>query len=442
MMQAGNMGGGEREGGKKPSGREKLQLSVCDVSTDDFKKTWLTLKELHDKELHRLQAKLTSLRKERLVDGRRMGSIAKVKELTEQQKVLTDTINELRDKLRSKICDQCSVNETYKNTLQKEFYDIQQRNLTFIAEITAERNKLREENKMLSEKLKLKQQQFHLFSDSDDDLIPCTQKTMPIFTVRDPVLGDQMYMPRKLIRQSNTEQMKSREEKEQSQSSKFPISFHSQDLSDMPQTSFEKISSNSSKPIIGSISNLKSPASFPLIPTQSPPREHEFQVASNLTEDKHGQPERKQIFTQKTSTQNTYSQKYRTQRDFSWSLSSISTGENPAVKVVSETSEENTPDYNKSPFLSFTQRKETNPLNVFPLDYTLSAKRRSMGISRYNIGFSASGSNQASNEQLTLKKNTNESTDAANKSRGDTQSSTVGCGIKRKARMQSEKRRK
>lgn len=192
MMQAGNMGGGEREGGKKPSGREKLQLSVCDVSTDDFKKTWLTLKELHDKELHRLQAKLTSLRKERLVDGRRMGSIAKVKELTEQQKVLTDTINELRDKLRSKICDQCSVNETYKNTLQKEFYDIQQRNLTFIAEITAERNKLREENKMLSEKLKLKQQQFHLFSDSDDDLIPCTQKTMPIFTVRDPVLGDHL----------------------------------------------------------------------------------------------------------------------------------------------------------------------------------------------------------------------------------------------------------
>lgn len=453
MMQAGNVGGGDREGGKKPSGRDKLQLSVCDVSTDDFKKTWLTLKEVHDKELHRLQAKLTSLRKERLAEGRRTGSTAKVKELTEQQKVLTDTINELRDKLRSKICGQCSVNETYRNTLQKEFYDIQQQNLKFIAELTAERNKLREENKMLSAKLKLKQQQFHPFSDSDDDFIPCTQKTMPVFTVKDPVLGNQVYLSRKLIRQSHTEQMKSGEEKEQSQSPKFPASFYSQDLFDVPETSFEKISSNNSKPIVGSISNLKSPASFPLIPTQSPPRGHEFQVASTLSEDNRGQPERKETFTQetftqKTSTQNTYSLKYGTQRDLSWSLSSISTGENPAVKTVSETSEENMPDYNKSPCFSFTQRKETKSLNVFPLDYTLSGKRRSTAISRYNIGFSArEGSNRvSSNEQSTLKKNTNESTDAAgygaNKPQGDTQSSTVRCTIKRKARIQSEKRRR
>lgn len=445
-MQAGNMGGGERGGGKKPSGREKLQFSVCDVSSDDFKKTWLMLKELHDKELRRLQAKLASLRKERLADGRWTGSTAKIKELTAQQKVLSSTIQNLRDQLNAKTCERCLLNESYRNTLQQEFYDIQQQNLHFIAQLTEERNRLREENQKLSAELKRNLQ--HLppsFSSSDDEVfIPCTQRSVPVFSVREPSPGTHVYLPVRLIKQSNTEEMKTGR-KERPRSPKFSIPFYSQDLFEDRETSPEQPYPNSSKPGTESSTNQKSPAGFPLTSIVGPQKGQGFQDVSNH-EDQLGQPKRKQIFTQRTSTQRTTTQKCETQIDFSWSLSSISTTGNPTTQVVSETSEENMPDYKGSSFPPFTQSKEKPSLNVFPFDYTVrsSGKKSKSGITQYNIGFSVRDCSYPIpfTEQSTGKKNVNESTDKehdANKPLGDTQSFISGSAIKRKARTQTEK---
>ena len=122
-----------------------------------FLKTWLRLKELHAREPCRLQGKVTSLRKERLSDGRWTGSISRIKDLTEQRRALNDTICDLRGQLNAKVCDRSTVNKTYRNMLQQKFYDIQQQNLKFIGELPAERNKLREENKQLLARLKRKQ---------------------------------------------------------------------------------------------------------------------------------------------------------------------------------------------------------------------------------------------------------------------------------------------
>ncbi|XP_022271279.1 DNA endonuclease RBBP8-like [Canis lupus familiaris] len=444
-MQKGNMGGGDRGSGKKPSVKDKLRFSVCDVSSDEFKKTWLALKELHDRELHRLQAKLATLRKERLADGRWTGSIAKIKELTEQQKVLNSTIRDLRNQLNAKVCDRCSMNETYRNTLQQEFYDIQQQNLQFIAELTAERNKLREENKKLSEKLRLNQQQFQpsfSFSDSDDDdFIPCTQRSVQVFSVKEPAPSAQMHLPIQM-RQSNTEQIRSGRKKERRQSPKFAIPFYSQDLFEEPQISPE-ISSNSSKPAAVSSTNQKSTAAFPLTSTLDPQSGDGFQDVSDLHEDKLGQPKRKHIITQKTSTQ-----KCETHIDFSWSLSSIS-AENPTTQVISETSEENMPDYNKSSLSPFTSRKEKPPLTVFPFDYTLKSngkRRLKAGTAYCNNVFSVRDcSNQTLSTEQSVKKNSNESTSTeygAYKPPSDTQSLIFESVIKRKAKIQSGKREK
>lgn len=437
-MQAGNMGGGDRGGGKKPPGRDKLRFSVCDVSSDDFKKTWLTLKELHDKELHRLQAKLASLRKERLADGRWTGSITKIKELTEQQKVLSSTIHDLRDQLNAKVCDRCTLNESYRNTLQQEFYDIQQQNLHFIAELTEERNRLREENKKLS--ARLNQQRFHpSFSDSDDeDFVPCTQRSVPVFSVKEPSPGTPVHLPSRLIKQSQT----TSGQKERRRSPKFSIPFYSQDLFEEPETSSQKISSNSAKPNTESSAHQKSPGGFPVTSTLGPQSGHGFQDVSNLPEDKLGQPKRKQIFTQKTSTQKTSSQKCETQMDFSWSLSSISNTENPTTQVISETSEDNMPDYNGSSFPPFTQSKEKPPVTVFPFDYTLKAsgrRRSKSGVAKYNIGFSVRDCTQTPSTGRSTVKNANKPTGTgydADKPQGDTQSSISGSAIKRKARIQ------
>lgn len=434
MMQAGNGGGEDSKDDQLYPETDKMSLSLCDVSSDDFKKTWLTLKELHDKELHRLQAKLTSLRKERLAD-RRTSSIAKIKELTEQQKVLNDTIQALRCQLQSKTCERCTVNETYRSTLEQEFNAMQQENLKFIAELTAERNKLREENKMLSQKLKLSQQKLSPFSSSYDDFIPCTQGTASVFMVKDPEEGNDMYQPLKFLEQLlGPEEIKSEEEDEGQQNMRLPPIFHSRDLFDMAEASYENLASDTASKTTTEGSDYENSPVFPSVSTSSFQRGHEFKTISNLSKDKLGQAKEKQVFTDKTSIQ-----KASVHVHFPWNMSSITEEQNPEIQVVSETSEENMPE---KPTKSgpFTLRRETDFTNVFPLDYK--DRKKSIGIPRYNIGGSERGGSFqiASGEEATQRKNTNESTGVA-KPQGSNQSSTSGSKIKRKLRMQSQKRK-
>ena len=435
------MGGGDKGSGQRSLARDKKQVSVCDLSSDAFKKAWLILKELHDREVLRLQRKLTSLRKEQLADRRRTGSKAKIEELMEQQKIMSSTIHDLRDKLSSKICDRCSVNEMYRKTLQKEFYHIQQKNMKFIASLMAERNKLREENKQLSARLKLKEQQLHpSSSDRDDDFIPCTQNSGLVFSVREPAPGPQTHLPVRLVKQSNTEEMKSGGKKEQQRSPTFPGPLYGEGVSEVPETPLES-SSNSSNPATVRSANRKSSVSFPLTFTPGAQSKYGFQGDFSLPANRLGNTQKELIFTQKTSTQ-----KRRVQTYFSWSPSSISERENRPTPLVSETSEENMPGHTSS-FPPLTQRKEKCPLNVFPFDCTSNGKRRSVtGVAQYKTGFSVrDGCSQTpSNEGLTVRKNTTESTGAAHgadKPQGETQSFILGSAIKRKARVRSERRK-
>lgn len=436
-MQGGNAGRGNRGGGKKPSGKEKLQLSVCDLPSDEFKKTWLMLKELHDKELRRLQAKLASLRKERLADKRWSRSIAKIKALTEQQKVLNSTIRDLRDQLNSKECDRCTINETYSNTLQQEFYGIQQKNLHLIMELTAERNNLREEIKRLSAKLRMTEQRRNASLSSDEDLIPCTQATLPALSDRAFAQGARV--------ESDTDQPKSGVQKELQESSKFPVPFYSQDLFEVPETSPEMISSQGSKSTLDSSANPKSPESLILTPTPNVQKGYGFHKGSDNQEEKFSRPKRKH-----SSTKRTFTQKCKARKDFCLTLSSPSASENPPVRLVSETSEENMPSYTRRRiFSSFIETKEDSPLSVPLVDSggKSGGKRRLMASDvQRATGFPVrDGRNQtASNEQSTERftvKNTNESTGAgygANKPQDDTQN----VRIKRKARVQFKKREK
>ncbi|KAB0402182.1 hypothetical protein E2I00_012464 [Balaenoptera physalus] len=451
-MQQGNVGGGDKGSGRRSHARDKKQVSVCDLSSDAFKKNWLILKELHDREVLRLQRKLTSLRKERLADRRRAGSKAKIEELMEQQKILNITIHDLRNKLSSKICDCCSVNEMYRKTLQKEFYHIQQKNMKFIASLLAERSKLREENEQLSARLKLKEQQLsarlklkeqHLHpssSDSDDDFIPGTQNSGLVFSVRKPAPRSQMHLPVRLVKQSNTEEMRSGGKKEQQRSPTFPGPLYGEGISEVPETPLES-SSNSSKPATVSSANRKSSVSFPLTSKPGAQSRYGFQGDFSLPEDRLGNTQKELIFTQKTSTQ-----KRRAQMYFSWSPSSISAREKRPTPLVSETSEEAMPGHTSS-FAPFTQRKEKRPLNVLPFDCTSSGKRRSVtGVAHCKTGFSVRDScgQTPFNEELTVRKNTTESTGAAHgadKPQGETQSFILGSAIKGKARVQSERRK-
>ena len=428
-MKAGDVGEEDRESGQSSSEEDKMQkVSLCDVSSEEFKKTWLTLKELHDRELRRLQGKVTSLRKERLSDGRWTGSISRIKELTQQQRALNDTIHDLRGQLNAKVCDRCTVNETYRNTLQQEFYDIQQQNLKFIGELTAERNKLREENKKLLARLKRKHQQFRSsFSDSDDDVVPGSQESESVISIRDTLPGPERHVAVKLITQTNTKQMKSRGKKKQPHSSELQVPFYSQDVFEVLESPQEKISSNSSKTITISSGSQKSSSTVPSASTLGPQTVDGFQDDSSLPDARLGHPQSKSIFTQRTSPQRISTPKHETEIDFPWSLSIISPGEDLPTEILSETSEESMNDYTKSIYSPFTQRDENTTLHLFPLDSTSSAnvKRPSLGV--FHVSMRESSSQTPCSEQSTASKNTNGATAAAHdadKPQGETEACT------------------
>ena len=412
------MGQEDRERGQSSSEEDTMQrVSLCDVSSEDFKKTWLTLKELHDRELRRLQGKITSLRKERLSDGRRTGSIPRMKELMEQKRVLNDTIHDLRGQLNAKVCDRCTVNETYRNTLQQEFYDIQQQNLKFIGELTAERNKLREENKQLLARLKRKQPQSRRSSsDSDDDSVPGSQKSESVFSIRDPLPGPERHVALKMKTQTKTKQMKARGKKKQPHSSELQVPLYSQDVFEVPESPHE-ISSNSTKTITISSGSQKSSSTVPSASTLGPQTVFGFQDDSSLPDARLGHPQRRYIFTQ------------RTEIDFPWSLSIISPEEELPAEILSETSEESMIDYTKSIFSPITQRDENTTLHLFPLDYTSSSnvQRPSFGV--FRVSMRESSSQTPCREQSTARKDTNGATGAArdaDKPQDETRACTQG----------------
>ena len=424
-MKAGDVGEEDRESGQSSSEGDQMQVSLCDVSSEEFNKTWLTLKELHDRELRRLQGKITSLKKERLSDGRWAGSICRIKQLTKQRRALKETIHDLRGQLNTKVCDRCTVNETYSNTLQQEFYDIQQQNLKFIGELTAERNKLREENKQLLARLKVKQREFHLsFSDCDDDFVPGSQTSESVISTRDSPPGPESHAAVKLITQTNTKQMKSRGKKKQPHSSKFQIPFYSQDIFEVPESP-QEISSNRSNPITIRSGSQKSASTVASASTVGPQTVSGFPDDSSLPDATLGHPQSKSIFTQRTSSQRIATPKRRRETDFPWSLSNISTEEDLPTEILSETSEESMIDYSKSIFAPFTRRdKNTTTLHLFPLDSTSRSEvtRPSCGVFRVLVR--ESSSETPSSEQSAARKNTNGAPGAAHDARepqGETQ---------------------
>ena len=435
------MGQEDRERGQSSSEEDTMQrVSLCDVSSEDFKKTWLTLKELHDRELRRLQGKITSLRKERLSDKRRTGSIPRMKELMEQKRVLNDTIHDLRGQLNAKVCDRCTVNETYRNTLQQEFYDIQQQNLKFIGELTAERNKLREENKQLLARLKRKQPQSRRSSsDSDDDSVPGSQKSESVISIRDPLPGPERHVALKMKTQTKTKQMKARGKKKQPHSSELQVPLYSQDVFEVPESPQEKISSNSTKTITISSGSQKSSSTVPSASTLGPQTVYGFQDDSSLPDARLGRPQSKSIFTQRTSPQRISTPNPGTETDFPWSLSSISPEKDLRTEILSETSEESMIDYSKSIFSPFTQRDENTTLHLFPLDYTSSStvQRPSFGV--FHVSMIESSSQTPCSEQSTARKDTNVAKGAAHdadKPQGESQACTLGSSIKRKVKIQ------
>uniref|UniRef100_A0A8C1QHJ5 DNA endonuclease RBBP8 n=1 Tax=Cyprinus carpio TaxID=7962 RepID=A0A8C1QHJ5_CYPCA len=135
------------------------------------------VREIHDTALQELQAKITKLKKERCcIDAQRLGEFhSKNQQLREQQKILQEKIRQLEDRVRSGPCDHCAVTEKQIKKTDTEFEDTNQKNLSVISELEAERKTLRDENRKLSlelERLRKPGSPQNVSSEAEEGMIP------------------------------------------------------------------------------------------------------------------------------------------------------------------------------------------------------------------------------------------------------------------------------
>ncbi|XP_026110773.1 DNA endonuclease RBBP8 [Carassius auratus] len=134
------------------------------------------VREIHDSALQELQAKITKLKKERCLDAQRLGEFhSKNQQLREQQKILQEKIRQLEDRVRSGPCDHCTVIEKEIKKTKTEFEDTNQKNLSVISELEAERKTLKDENRKLSlelERLRKSGSPQNVSSEAEEGMIP------------------------------------------------------------------------------------------------------------------------------------------------------------------------------------------------------------------------------------------------------------------------------
>ncbi|KAJ1122604.1 hypothetical protein NDU88_001089 [Pleurodeles waltl] len=123
---------------------------------ETFSEAWNKLKDLHEKEVIGLQAKLAELTMEKCRDTQRIEELfAKNHLLREQQKVLNENVKVLENRLRAGLCDRCTVTQEMAKKKQHEFESTHFQSLQHISSLTNEINGLKEENKTLMEELNM-----------------------------------------------------------------------------------------------------------------------------------------------------------------------------------------------------------------------------------------------------------------------------------------------
>ncbi|XP_077109000.1 RBBP8 N-terminal-like protein isoform X1 [Ranitomeya variabilis] len=125
------------------------------MANESFGEALNRLKEIHDKEVIGMQAKLTELTMEKCRDAQRIEELfSKNHVLREQHKVLNENIKVLENRLRAGLCDRCTVTQELAKKKQQEYENCHFHNLQQISSLTNEINLLKEENKTLLDELR------------------------------------------------------------------------------------------------------------------------------------------------------------------------------------------------------------------------------------------------------------------------------------------------
>ncbi|TKS76905.1 RBBP8 N-terminal-like protein [Collichthys lucidus] len=146
---------------------ERLQLTAAERRTESdswskeiiiamecFNTLLLKLREVHEREVEGWQVKTQELSNKKGCDTKRMEELfTKNQQMKEQQRLLTENIKTLENRLRAGLCDRCTVTQEVAKRRQQEFEASQIQSLQHMSLLAAEMNILKKENKRLKDEL-------------------------------------------------------------------------------------------------------------------------------------------------------------------------------------------------------------------------------------------------------------------------------------------------
>ncbi|XP_061841369.1 uncharacterized protein rbbp8l isoform X2 [Nerophis lumbriciformis] len=121
---------------------------------ESFNELLLKLREVHERELEGWQMKVQELSNKKGCDTKRMEELfARNQQMKEQQRLLTENIKTLENRLRAGLCDRCTVTQEVAKRRQHEFEVSQMQTLHHVTLLGGEINSLKKENRRLRDEI-------------------------------------------------------------------------------------------------------------------------------------------------------------------------------------------------------------------------------------------------------------------------------------------------
>ncbi|XP_047447536.1 RBBP8 N-terminal-like protein isoform X2 [Mugil cephalus] len=120
-----------------------------------FNDLLLKLQEVHEREVEGWQVKVQELSNKKGCDTKRMEELfTRNQQMKEQQRLLTENIKTLENRLRAGLCDRCTVTQEVAKKKQQEFEAYQMQSYQHIARMVGDVNNLKMENKRLRDEIR------------------------------------------------------------------------------------------------------------------------------------------------------------------------------------------------------------------------------------------------------------------------------------------------
>ncbi|KAM4736829.1 uncharacterized protein rbbp8l isoform 2-T2 [Anableps anableps] len=119
---------------------------------ENFKDLLQKLQEAHEREVEVLQVKVKELSNKKGCDTKRMEELfTRNQQMKEQQRLLTENIKTLENRLRAGLCDRCTVTQEVAKRRQQEYEASRIQSLQHISLLAGEMTNLRKENLKLKD---------------------------------------------------------------------------------------------------------------------------------------------------------------------------------------------------------------------------------------------------------------------------------------------------